>query len=143
METVLFKSNSKKDMNLLVSLAKKIGVEVEKIASSDTVLDENSAEYELKVEKNLGKMIKIGLKSGVASKEEVLKVSNTQYQVFRVDAESDVDTTTSVLNGSFEKDKIWLLLKMKNSIEFDSIFSKIRDQESNPAEINEDQGGHY
>lgn len=76
METVLFKSNSKKDMNLLVSLAKKIGVEVEKIASSDTVLDENSAEYELKVEKNLGKMIKIGLKSGVASKEEVLKVMN-------------------------------------------------------------------
>ena len=33
METVLFKSKSKKDMNLLINLAKKIGMEVEKISS--------------------------------------------------------------------------------------------------------------
>lgn len=76
METVLFKSNSKKDMNLLVTLAKKIGVEVQKITSDKTELDENSPEYELKVERNLGKMIKLGMKSGIASKEEVLKVMN-------------------------------------------------------------------
>ena len=76
METVVFKSNSKKDMNLLVSLAKKIGIEVQKIPSKDTDIDENSPEYELKVERNLGKMIEIGLKSGIASKDEVLKVMN-------------------------------------------------------------------
>ena len=76
METVVFKSNSKKDMNLLVSLAKKIGIEVQKIPSIETAIDENSPEYELKVERNLGKMIEIGLKSGIASKEEVLKVMN-------------------------------------------------------------------
>ena len=74
METVIFKSNSKKDMNLLVNLAKKIGVEVQKISSSKDLTDENDPAYELKVEKNLGRMIEEGIESGIASKEEVLKV---------------------------------------------------------------------
>ncbi|WP_309609770.1 hypothetical protein [Flavobacterium sp.] len=76
METVIFKSNSKKDMNLLVNLAKKIGVEVQKISSNNDFVDENDPAYELKVEKNLGKMIDEGMKSGVALKEEVFKVMN-------------------------------------------------------------------
>lgn len=76
METVLFKSKSKKDMNLLINLAKKIGMEVEKISSKDDVVDENSPEYELKVERNLGLMMMDGMKSGIASKEEVFKIMN-------------------------------------------------------------------
>ena len=76
METVIFKSNSKKDMNLLINLAKKIGVEVQKISSNNDFIDENDPTYELKVEKNLGKMIEEGIKSGIASKEEVSKVMN-------------------------------------------------------------------
>jgi hypothetical protein len=74
METVLFKSNSKKDMDLLVRLAKKIGVEVQKIPSNDAVLDENSPEYELKVEKNLIQMIDEGKKTARVSEQEVMKV---------------------------------------------------------------------
>lgn len=50
METVILKSNSKKDLNLLVSLAKKIGIEVKKLPSTTTELDENDPAYELKVE---------------------------------------------------------------------------------------------
>ncbi len=76
MEIVILKSNSKKDMNLLVSLAKKIGIEVKKLPSNKGELDENDPAYELKVERNLGRMIKEGMKSGVASKEEVIKVMN-------------------------------------------------------------------
>ena len=76
METVLFKSNSKKDMNLLVTLAKKIGIEVQKIASDKTELDENSPEYELKVEKNLGKMMDECRNSPSVSYQEVQKVLN-------------------------------------------------------------------
>ena len=76
METVIFKSNSKKDMNLLVNLAKKIGVEVQKISSNKDLTDINDSTYELKVEKNLGRMIEEGIESGIASKEEVLKVMN-------------------------------------------------------------------
>ena len=76
METVIFKSNSKKDMNLLVSLAKKIGMDVKKVASKKNEIDENDPVYELKVERNLGRMIKDGMKSGVANKAEVMKVMN-------------------------------------------------------------------
>ena len=76
METVLFKSKSKKDMNLLVSLAKKIGVDVEKISSKDDFIDENSPEYELKVERNLGLIMDECKNSPSVSYDEVLKVLN-------------------------------------------------------------------
>ncbi len=76
METVVFKSNSKKDMNLLVSLAKKIGIEVHKIPSNDTDIDENSPEYELKVERNLGMIMDECKNSPSVSYDEVLKVLN-------------------------------------------------------------------
>ena len=76
METVLFKSNSKKDMNLLISLAKKIGIEVKKISSKDDFIDENSPEYELKVERNLGLMMDECRNSPSVSYEEVQKALN-------------------------------------------------------------------
>jgi len=76
METVLFKSKSKKDMNLLVNLAKKIGIEVQKITSKEELIDENSPEYELKVERNLGLIMDECKKSPSVSYEEVLKVLN-------------------------------------------------------------------
>ena len=61
-------------MNLLVSLAKKIGVEVEKISSKEDFIDENSPEYELKVERNLARMMDEGKKSGRVSEDEIMKV---------------------------------------------------------------------
>lgn len=76
METVIFKSNSKKDMNLLVSLAKKIGIEVKKLPSNQTELDENDPAYELKVERNLGRIIDECRNSPSVSYDEVLKVLN-------------------------------------------------------------------
>jgi hypothetical protein len=76
METVVFKSNSKKDMNLLVSLAKKIGIEVQKIPSIETAIDKNSPEYELKVERNLGMIMDECKNSTSVSYDEVLKVLN-------------------------------------------------------------------
>lgn len=74
METVLFKSNSKKDMNLLISLAKKIGMEVQKISINESSIDENDPAYELKVERNLIRMIDEGKKSPRVSEDEVMKV---------------------------------------------------------------------
>lgn len=76
MKTVIFKSSSKKDMNLLVNLAKKIGIDVKKISSIKDHIYENGPAYELKVERNLGNMMVEGMKSGIASKEEVDKVMN-------------------------------------------------------------------
>lgn len=76
METVQFKSKSKKDMDLLVNLAKKMGIEVEKISSKKDFVDENSPEYELKVERNLGLMMDECRNSPSVSYEEVQKVLN-------------------------------------------------------------------
>lgn len=76
METVIFKSDSKKGMNLLINLAKKIGIEVKKVSSKKDYIDENDPAYELKVERNLGLLINEGLKSGVANEEEVFKIFN-------------------------------------------------------------------
>lgn len=65
-------------------------------------------------------------------KQSVLDKSQTKYQVFRVEAESLAINTDSILNGDFEKDKIWLILKMKDKEEYKSIFGAIRDVENNP-----------
>ena len=63
-------------MNLLVNLAQKMGIEVEKISSKKDFVDENSPEYELKVERNLGLMMDECRNSPSVSYEEVQKVLN-------------------------------------------------------------------
>jgi hypothetical protein len=74
MESVILKSNSKKDLNLLINLAKKIGVEVKKVSSKKHDSDKNSVAYEEKVERNLVLLMKEGMKSGIASPEDIEKV---------------------------------------------------------------------
>lgn len=67
------------------------------------------------------------------SKQELLNVSDTNFQVFRVDAESSAANTDSILNGSFDNKKIWLIFKMKDNREYNSIFGVgIRENESFP-----------
>lgn len=56
------------------------------------------------------------------NKQSVLDISQTNYQVFRVEAESSESNTDSILKGDFEKEKIWLILKMKDKEEYRSIF---------------------
>jgi len=66
-------------------------------------------------------------------KTDVLKVSNTKYQVFRVEADSSSETTDQILRGEFAKDKIWLILKMKENETYKSIFEGgIKRNEDNP-----------
>jgi hypothetical protein len=66
-------------------------------------------------------------------KNDVLKVSDTKYQVFRVEANSSSATTDEILSGQFAKDKIWLILKMKDTDTYKSIFEGgIKRNEENP-----------
>lgn len=66
-------------------------------------------------------------------KMDVLQVSDTKYQVFRVEAASNSLTTDEILRGEFAKDKIWLILKMKENETYKSIFEGgIRRNEENP-----------
>lgn len=66
-------------------------------------------------------------------KNDVLKISDTKYQVFRVEADSSSATTDEILSGEFAKDKIWLILKMKETDTYKSIFEDgIKRNEDNP-----------
>ena len=55
-------------------------------------------------------------------KAEVMKASDTQYQVFRVKARSDSASTDSILSGEFPNNRIMLILKMKENEVYRSIF---------------------
>ena len=67
------------------------------------------------------------------NKKDVLEISDTKYQVFRVEAESRSSTTDEILSGEFAKDKIWLILKMKENETYKSIFEGgIKRNEKNP-----------
>ena len=60
-------------------------------------------------------------------------MSDTNFQVFRVDAESSAANTDSILNGSFDNKKIWLIFKMKENRDYNSIFGGgIRENENTP-----------
>lgn len=62
-----------------------------------------------------------------------MEVSDTPYQVFRVEASSGSETTDAIINGRFSKDKIWLILKIKEKTDYESIFEGgIRWNENNP-----------
>jgi hypothetical protein len=66
-------------------------------------------------------------------KNDVLEISDTKYQVFRVEASSNCLTTDEILSGEFAKDKIWLILKMKDNEKYKSIFEGgIKRNEENP-----------
>lgn len=79
-------------------------------------------------------------------KKDVLAISDTRYQVFRVESESSVDSTDAILNGNFPKDKIWLILKMDKSNKYKSIFDgaiKRNEELQDYDDINIDEEGSY
>ena len=80
------------------------------------------------------------------NKQELLNVSDTNFQVFRVDAESSAANTDSILNGSFDNKKIWLIFKMKENSSYNSIFEgSIRTNEDTPDydNINDSEDSEY
>lgn len=79
-------------------------------------------------------------------KNDVLEISDTKYQVFRVEASSNSLTTDEILSGVFAKDKIWLILKMKENGKYKSIFEGgIKRNEENPdyENINTAENSNY
>lgn len=66
-------------------------------------------------------------------KTSLLKVSDTKYQVFRVEADSEPENTDAILSGKFNPEKIWLIFKIKENDSYKSIFDGgIRQNEENP-----------
>lgn len=79
-------------------------------------------------------------------KNDVLEISDTKYQVFRVEASSNSLTTDKILRGEFAKDKIWLILKMKENEKYKLIFEGgIKRNEENPDydNVNTSENSNY
>jgi hypothetical protein len=66
----------------------------------------------------------------VSSKEDLIEISNTSFQVFRVRANSSVSVTESILAGNFDNSKVWLIFKMKDNVQYNLIFGTIRNKET-------------
>ena len=67
------------------------------------------------------------------NKQEILNVYATNFQVFRVEAESKQENIDDILSGKFDKGKIWLIFKMKDNETYKPIFEgAIRRNEENP-----------
>lgn len=101
-------------------------------------------------ESNVQLFVKTNMKNNqyklFKNKREVLETSDTRYQVFRVEAESNSEVTDQILSGDFSKDKIWLILKMKENKEYTSIFEGgIRRNEQDPDydNISYDEDSNY
>ncbi|SEH05047.1 Uncharacterised protein [Candidatus Venteria ishoeyi] len=61
------------------------------------------------------------------SKQEVLDVneSPTDYQIVRIETDSNAENIDSILKGEFkEQDKIWIIFRVKETKEFDSLYYK-------------------
>jgi hypothetical protein len=56
------------------------------------------------------------------SKQEVLNVCNSDFQVFRVRAESTQENMDAILKGEFDRGSIWLIFKMRDNEKYNSIF---------------------
>ncbi|OYU82594.1 MAG: hypothetical protein CFE24_14730 [Flavobacterium sp. BFFFF2] len=79
-------------------------------------------------------------------KNDVLKISDTKYQVFRVEADSSSATTDEILRGEFAKDKIWLILKIKETDSYKSIFEggiKRNEEKPDYENINTSENSDY
>ena len=69
------------------------------------------------------------------NKQEVLNVSVTDFQVFRVESESKQKNIDDILTGKFDLGKIWLIFKMADNKSYNSIFGDgggIKRNEENP-----------
>jgi hypothetical protein len=69
------------------------------------------------------------------NKQEILNISETDFQVFRVESESKQENIDDILTGKFDLGKIWLIFKMADNKSYNSIFGDgggIKRNEENP-----------
>lgn len=82
------------------------------------------------------------------NKQEVLNISVTDFQVFRVESESKQENIDDIIAGKFDLGKIWLIFKMADNKTYNSIFGDgggIRNSEENPdyENINTSENSYY
>ncbi len=76
------------------------------------------------------------------TREEVIQDEKAAYRVLRVEMEGGVESIDDLLKGQYDKEKVWLLLRTKNSQKNKAIFEKnIRPKEAGDTSSNAHVGG--
>jgi hypothetical protein len=70
------------------------------------------------------------------SKQDILDVNekHTDYQILRIETEAVASNVDSILNGTFDNSKIWIIFRVNENKEFDRLYYK--DYEPNQGEVN-------
>ncbi|WP_418639542.1 sacsin N-terminal ATP-binding-like domain-containing protein [Winogradskyella sp.] len=60
------------------------------------------------------------------NKQDVLDTNekHTDYQILRIETEAKATNVDSILNGTFDKSKIWILFRVKKNDDYDRLFYK-------------------
>jgi len=60
------------------------------------------------------------------SKQDVLDANDkkTDYQIIRIETEANADNVDKILNGEYDKSRIWIIFRVKENEGYDRLFYK-------------------
>jgi hypothetical protein len=64
------------------------------------------------------------------NREEVIRDSKADYRVLRIEAGNGVSDIDDIIDGKFDPENLWLIIRMTDKKEYKLIFEKIRNSES-------------
>jgi hypothetical protein len=64
------------------------------------------------------------------TREEVIRDSKADYRVLRIEAGNGVSDIDDIIEGKFDPENLWLIIRMSDKKEYKAIFEKIRNSES-------------
>jgi hypothetical protein len=64
------------------------------------------------------------------NREDVIRDSKADYRVLRIEAGDGVSDIDDIIEGKFDPENLWLILRMSDKKEYKSIFEEIRNSES-------------
>lgn len=64
------------------------------------------------------------------TREEVIQDSKADYRVLRIEAGNGVSDIDDIIEGKFDPENLWLIIRMSDKKEYKAIFEKIRNSES-------------
>jgi hypothetical protein len=70
------------------------------------------------------------------TREEVIRDSKADYRVLRIEAGNGVSDIDDIIEGKFDPENLWLIIRMSDKKEYKLIFEKIRNSESSDTILN-------
>jgi hypothetical protein len=64
------------------------------------------------------------------TRDEVIRDSKADYRVLRIEAGNGVSDIDDIIEGRFDPENLWLIIRMSDKKEYKAIFEKIRNSES-------------